>query len=129
MLLTPTPRQADIIAFFAERRRDGESPPTHREVGIRFGIASPNGVSCHFKALLRKGWLISDPRKARAWRLSVDAINRLFGLTYIAVAAIPAGAGIVIRNGKAYPADLGDTTLSSDKVRLPTNIPFLPGGD
>jgi repressor LexA len=43
--------------------------PSLREIGDQFGIASPNGVVGHLKALARKGLLTFGGAKARAIQL------------------------------------------------------------
>jgi repressor LexA len=43
--------------------------PTYRELGVRFGIKSPNGVACHLKALAAKGYVAPAMGKNRAYRL------------------------------------------------------------
>lgn len=40
--------------------------PTVRELMAASGIASPNGVACHLKALEKKGYVKRTPGKARA---------------------------------------------------------------
>lgn len=34
--------------------------PTFRDIGAAFGIRSPNGVTCHLKALTKKGLITRD---------------------------------------------------------------------
>lgn len=60
-----TKRQAAILAFIRARIAVG-LPPTFREIGQEFGITSPNGVTCHLRALERKGRIIRDQRLSRA---------------------------------------------------------------
>src|SRR5260370_16724394 len=42
---------------------------TVREIGLAFGIKSPNGVMCHLKALEKKGLIIREGFSARAIQL------------------------------------------------------------
>jgi repressor LexA len=42
-------------------------PPTIRELMAESGVASPNGVSCHLKALERKGHLARHAAKDRGF--------------------------------------------------------------
>jgi repressor LexA len=56
-----TARQSEILAFIESQ----PYPPTVREIGEFFGITSPNGVSCHLKALERKGVILRKAHKAR----------------------------------------------------------------
>lgn len=52
-----TRRQREILDFIVERIRRVGCPPTFREIGEHFGIASLNGVFGHIAALRRKGYL------------------------------------------------------------------------
>lgn len=60
-----TARQEEILAFITERIKAGWAP-TLREIGKEFGIASPNGVICHLRALERKGAIRCGRFAARA---------------------------------------------------------------
>jgi repressor LexA len=62
-----TERQNEIYAYIL-RESDARRPtPTVRQIGVKFGIRSPNGVMCHLKALERKGWITrSDTRMSRS---------------------------------------------------------------
>ena len=51
---TLTSRQAAVFEFIKERVQTRGYGPTVREIGEHFGIASPNGVMCHLKALEKK---------------------------------------------------------------------------
>ena len=70
-----TDRQREILRFLAGRALAG-LPPTVREIGIAFGIGSPNGVRCHLRALAARGLIGVDFARARAVRL-VGAVLRL----------------------------------------------------
>lgn len=54
---TMTDRQTEIHQYMLEHQRTKGYPPTVREVGVEFGIKSPNGVLCSLKALVKKGWV------------------------------------------------------------------------
>lgn len=60
-----TARQEQILAFITEQIKAGWAP-TLREIGKRFGIASPNGVKCHLLALEKKGAIRRVGHAARA---------------------------------------------------------------
>lgn len=57
-----TARQELILHFIRCRR----IPPTVREIAAEFGIRSPNGVMHHLNVLVRKGYIVRDPRLARS---------------------------------------------------------------
>jgi repressor LexA len=86
--------QRRVFDFIANTLASGGSAPTAREVAARFGWRSKRAAECHFETLIRKGWLVSEPGKARSLRLknSTEAVRRvvveipLFG-------SIPAGFG------------------------------------
>jgi len=65
-----TKRQRKILGFVQGTIVARGFPPTVREIGIRFGIRSPNGVLCHLKALERKGAIIRDASLSRGIRLN-----------------------------------------------------------
>lgn len=52
-----TGKQQKILAFIAERLQERGAPPTLREIGARFKIASTSSVSYHLGALERAGVL------------------------------------------------------------------------
>lgn len=64
-----TPRQAEFLEYIEERTHRG-LPPTIRELGLKFGIGSPNGVNCHLKALQKKGYIERDAKLSRSIRLT-----------------------------------------------------------
>jgi repressor LexA len=82
-----TQRQKEIYEFIRQKIDARGYGPTVREIGLGFGIRSPNGVMCHLKALEKKGLIIRQSRSARAVQL-VDHRPASQGLPmYGAVAA------------------------------------------
>ena len=67
-----TDRQRGIFDFIRDKIRGRGYGPTVREIGEQFGIASPNGVMCHLKALERKGLISRSPKQSRAIELLQD---------------------------------------------------------
>jgi repressor LexA len=83
--------QRRVFEFVRARLTGGHSAPTAREVAAHFGWSSKRAAECHFEALIRKGWLASEPGKARALRLN-DKVRR--GVVEIPLfGSIPAGFG------------------------------------
>jgi repressor LexA len=86
--------QRQVFDFVRDKLVAGRPAPTAREVAARFGWSSKRAAECHFETLIRKGWLTSEPGKARSLRLKdgVEAVRcvvvevPLFG-------SIPAGFG------------------------------------
>src|SRR2546422_668295 len=64
-----TQRQKDIYEFIRDKIESRGYGPTVREIGLGFGIKSPNGVMCHLKALEKKGLIIRQEFSARAIQL------------------------------------------------------------
>lgn len=58
-----TRRQSQALDFI--RANSGLYGPTVREIATAMGIASPNGVVAHLKALEQKGLIKRTPRKSR----------------------------------------------------------------
>jgi repressor LexA len=64
-----TQRQKEIYEFIRSKIEARGYGPTVREIGVGFGIKSPNGVMCHLKALEKKGLIIRQEFSARAIQL------------------------------------------------------------
>src|SRR5437660_439539 len=67
-----TDRQQEVYEFIRDKIRSRGYGPTVREIGGEFGIASPNGVMCHLRALERKGLVSREPNLSRAITLSTE---------------------------------------------------------
>lgn len=65
-----TPRQKAIYEFLKNKIVTRGYGPTVREIGLNFGIRSPNGVMCHLKALEKKGLISRESHMSRAIQLS-----------------------------------------------------------
>lgn len=65
--LTDTQRR--VFEFVRAKVVGGEPAPTIREVTSAFGWRSKRAAVCHLEAIVRKGWLLSEPGKARSLRL------------------------------------------------------------
>jgi repressor LexA len=72
---TMTKRQRMVYEFIRDKIRNRGYGPTVREIGEQFGIASPNGVMCHLKALEKKGVITREPNMSRAIQLAVEPIE------------------------------------------------------
>ena len=64
-----TLRQQEIYDFLRDKIITRGYGPTVREIGLRFGIKSPNGVMCHLKALEKKGVISRESHMSRAIQL------------------------------------------------------------
>jgi len=67
---TLTQRQKDIYEFIRDKIVNRGYGPTVREIGLQFGIRSPNGVMCHLKALEKKGLITRESHMSRAIQLA-----------------------------------------------------------
>ncbi len=61
-----TERQSQVLAYLNGYAAENGYPPSIREIGERFEIASPNGVMCHLRALESKGAIRRTPGRSRA---------------------------------------------------------------
>jgi len=60
-----TDRQLEIFNFIEDFIDENNYPPTYREIGAKFDIASTFGVKRHIDALIKKGYLISGNNTSR----------------------------------------------------------------
>jgi repressor LexA len=67
---TLTRRQREIYDFLRDKIVNRGYGPTVREIGLQFGIRSPNGVMCHLKALEKKGLITRESHMSRAIQLN-----------------------------------------------------------
>lgn len=70
-------RTKQIFFFIHDRGRSLGRPPTLREIGEHFGIASTNGVRFHLEALERYGYVKRNKRIARGLEVTTSGIARL----------------------------------------------------
>ena len=64
-----TDRERQILDFIIARTRERGSPPTIREIGQAFEIASTNGVRYYLSTLERKGFIHRNRRVSRGIEL------------------------------------------------------------
>lgn len=81
----PTKRQREIYEFVRDKIVNRGYGPTVREIGIEFGIRSPNGVMCHLKALEKKGLIVRESNMSRAIKLSNQRPTR-HSMTFLGTA-------------------------------------------
>jgi repressor LexA len=67
-----TKRQRLVYDFIRDKIKNRGYGPTVREIGLKFKIASPNGVMCHLRALEKKGFIKREPNMSRAIMLSYE---------------------------------------------------------
>jgi repressor LexA len=65
----PTKAQRRVLEFIQAEQQAGRPVPTLREIAERFGFAGHRAAAAHLEALKRKGFIESDPGKARSLRV------------------------------------------------------------
>ncbi|HEX7578124.1 MAG TPA: transcriptional repressor LexA [Verrucomicrobiae bacterium] len=88
----PTKAQRRVLEFIQAELQAGGPAPTLREIAARFGFAGHRAAAAHLEALKRKGFLESEPGKARSLRVSSPLAklrNRIVDIPLFG--AIPAG--------------------------------------
>lgn len=61
-----TARQLSLMDFIRQYRFDHGYSPSIREMMVRMGIRSPNGLHCHLRALKKKGYINYSPNLSRS---------------------------------------------------------------
>ena len=121
MIKELTPRQREILDFIREMIENKGLPPTIREIGERFKIASTNGVRAILSALSKKGYIRRKPLVSRGIELAKKA-RILFDFArtsdYVTVPLIGRVAA-------------GLPTLAVENIEgsIAVDRSFLPGGD
>ena len=62
--------QRRVFEFVREKLVSRLPAPTAREIASEFGWASNRAAANHLEAIIRKGWLLAEPGKARSLRLA-----------------------------------------------------------
>lgn len=65
-----TRKQQQILDFILKWQRTQGATPTYQEIADQFGFRSLNSVTDHVRLLRQKGFLESEPGKARALRVT-----------------------------------------------------------
>ncbi|MGO9287951.1 MAG: LexA family protein, partial [Polyangia bacterium] len=65
-----TPAQKRVLDFIQAEIRADRPIPTLREIAARFGFRGHRAAACHLDALKRKGFVESEPGKARSLRVT-----------------------------------------------------------
>lgn len=118
-----TERQQEILDFIQEFININSYPPTYREIGKKFDIASTYGVKRHLDALQKKGYLDTCKNTSRTISVKQSSEqNRFNETTEISSCQIP----IVGRVAAGYPVLSeenidGTLTLDNSFVRAGSN--------
>ncbi len=108
-------RQKEILNFISQAIQDKGYPPTLREIGKKFKIASTNGVHTILEALEKKGYIKRHPLLSRGIEL-IQNLKANFTLVPV-VGRIAAGLPILA-------VENIETHLAVDKTFLPSGEIF-----
>jgi repressor LexA len=87
-----TATQKRILNFIQEEAQAGRPVPTMREICKRFGYRSPRAATCHIQSIKRKGFITSEPGKARSLRITSPLMKLRSRISDIPLwGSIPAG--------------------------------------
>ena len=64
-----TKRQRQVLDYIQSVQQTAGATPTLREIAAHFGFASSRASADHLVALKRKGFISSEPNKARSLRI------------------------------------------------------------
>ena len=115
-----TGRQQQIYDFITSAIETHGAPPTIREIGKYFGIASTNGVRSILNALGKKGYIRRRPMLSRGIELT-EFVPRLSAATGIAHIPI---IGRVAAGRPILAVENVDGTLAIDESFVPTRQVF-----
>lgn len=89
---TLTPRQAEILEYLREFRRERGSAPTYREIADHFGFKSPKAAADHVCALEKKGYVRRHGGRSRGIELLLSEGASTHGAISVPLLGnIPAG--------------------------------------
>lgn len=71
-----TDRQQEILDFIQSYQESNGYPPTYREIGKFFNIASTFGVKRHIDALVKKGAISNESKTSRTLSVIEDGLNK-----------------------------------------------------
>ncbi len=77
MKLPLTAKQRQIFDYIEGEITDRGHAPTIREIGLKFGITSTNGVRTHLTALIKKGYVKKQQFISRGLELSRPIANQI----------------------------------------------------
>jgi repressor LexA len=89
-----TPIQRRVFEFVRDLLEAGKPAPTSREIAAAFRWRGKRAAEYHVEALVKYGWLVREPGKARSLRLGPAANPTLRSIAEIPIlGSVPAGLG------------------------------------
>ena len=87
-----TRRQRLMVEFIRTHQEERGYAPTFQDIAAHFGFRSANSVTEHLRLIRLKGYVTSEPRRARSLRLVLPSEDRQGRIMHIPVlGSIPAG--------------------------------------
>ncbi len=115
-----TERERDVLDFIVSRARTKGAPPTIREIGAAFQIASTNGVRYYLASLERKGYITRNRRLSRG----IEIVGGAQSSDTLSANAVP--VPIVGRVAAGYPVlaaeNIEDTLVLDRSVTRDGNV-------
>lgn len=108
-----TDKQRAVLEYIEGQLSTNGHPPTIREIGLKFGIRSTNGVRTHLTALIKKGYLRKERNISRGLGLTRNVATNILRVPL--VGAVPAGV----------PID----AIENIEGEIAVDATFLPKGD
>ncbi len=108
-----TERQKQILAYIDEKISGSGLPPTIREIGVRFGIVSTNGVRSILDALERKGYI----RRQKLLSRGIEVVKQSVAV----FTRVPLVGSV--------PAGLPITAIENREGEFAVDTSFLPSED
>ncbi len=108
-----TDKQRAIYKFIENKINEYGSSPTIREIGVKFGISSTNGVRQHLTALIKKGYIKKHDFISRGLELTQRLAGNVGKVKL--VGSVPAGV----------PID----AVENIEGEIAVDLSFLPKGD
>lgn len=110
-----TDRQQAVLDHLRQHLATHGRPPTLWEIAEAFGLASPNGVAKHLKALTDKGFIAIEPRRARGIRL-LWPNPQAGGMVLPILGRVAAGAPIGAAGEPGEPGEPGEGLLVDPRL-------------
>jgi len=133
-----TERQRAVLRTIVQSIISRGYPPTLREIGVKMGIRSTNGVNDHLKALEKKGYLTRDDQKSRALVPTERGWRAILGTTPASqfprsdrpslpgpIVEVPVYPGSIAAGSPRLADEVPDDTLHIDGSLLGTRSPVF----